>query len=213
MQNGPYTGACLPQRTGTYHLRAGPPQLRVQTPIICANALGTLRLCCSLASAGHRGTNTPAFVPLPKRTTANSRAIQKKILIIAKRVPFSRLFECARSTPKKVQITPLHPILRPSTSGVAIRVARRRGGAASGRFLTFFGRVLFVKPSRQRQPEPSATIKIFCEPIFFSSVKIDLFCAVSWWGWEVSNFGAFFDFTPPPGPHHLCAPLDRKSVG
>ena len=53
---------------------------------------------------------------------------------------------------------------------MAIRLRGLRGIARHGALFDLFGRVLFVKPSRQRQPEPSATIKIFCEPIIF------LFC-------------------------------------
>ena len=59
--------------------------------------------------------------------------------------------------------------------GVAIRVARQRGGTASGRFVTFFGRVLFVKPSRQRQPEPSVSTKKIVNRICCLQSKLNLF--------------------------------------
>ena len=88
--------------------------------------------------------------------------------------------------------------------------ARRRGtGAASGRFWTFFGRVVFVKPSRQRQPEPSATRIFFCEPIIFSSVKIDPFCAVSRWGGRYPVLRRF-DFYPPPS--RVAAQARRPTI-
>ena len=89
-------------------------------------------------------------------------------------------------------------------TGVAIRVARRRG---MGRFLNFFGRVLFVKSSRQRQPEPSATRKFFCEPIIFSWSKLTLFAPTAGGG-ERYLFLGRSDFTPPPG----SAPPMRPTI-
>ena len=77
-------------------------------------------------------------------------------------------------------------------------VAVWRHGALFG----LFGRAIFVKPSRQRRTEPSATRKKICEPIIFPSVKSAPFYSVSRQGWVVSNFGAFGNlfFRPsPPG--------------
>ena len=87
----------------------------------------------------------------------------------------------------------------PYRPGVAIRwrcgaAARHRRGI--GTLFDLFGRVLFVKPSRQRQPEPSAT-RGKNELVICYSVKIDPFCAVSRWGWEVSDFGAFDFYSLP----------------
>ena len=55
-----------------------------------------------------------------------------------------------------------------------------------------FGRAIFVKPSRQRRPEPSATRKKFCKPIIFSSVKAPLFTPSAGRGVVVSDFGGNF---------------------
>ena len=76
----------------------------------------------------------------------------------------------------------------PIWAGVAIRVARRRG---IGALFDLFGRVFVVKPSRQRQPEPSATRKYFCEPIIFLLSKSTLFATSAGGGGMYPIFGAF----------------------
>ena len=85
--------------------------------------------------------------------------------------------------------------------------ARRRCiGAASARFLTCLVNCFSSNQAVSDNPSGQPQEKFLVNRIFFYSVKIDPFCSVSRWGWEVSNFGAF-GLYPPPLPRKRGAPL------